>query len=57
MVLGTVATRGRAARGQRALSIPGATKRLVEGAGHLIQYDAPDELFGVLEEWLADQPR
>jgi pimeloyl-ACP methyl ester carboxylesterase len=37
-------------------AIPGATKRLVEGAGHLIQYDAPDELFGVLEEWLASQP-
>ena len=34
-------------------AIPGATLRLVNEAGHLIQYDAPDELVDVLEDWLA----
>ena len=32
--------------------IPGATLRLVEGAGHLIQYDATAELTTALQEWL-----
>ncbi len=33
-------------------AIPGATVRLVDGAGHLIQYDAAPELTDVLQEWL-----
>jgi pimeloyl-ACP methyl ester carboxylesterase len=33
-------------------AIPGATVRLVDGAGHLIQYDATTELTDVLQEWL-----
>ncbi len=33
--------------------IPGATMQVVEEAGHLIQYDAPDELAVVLANWLA----
>ena len=33
-------------------AIPGATVRLVDGAGHLIQYDATAELTDVLQEWL-----
>lgn len=33
-------------------AIPGATVRLVEGAGHLIQYDATAELTEALQEWL-----
>ena len=37
-------------------AIPGSSLSLVEGAGHLIQYDATDELVGVLQEWLASQP-
>ena len=32
--------------------IPGARLRLVDGAGHLIQYDATAELSDVLSEWL-----
>ncbi len=39
-----------------ASAIPGATLRLVEEAGHLIQYDATDALVGVLETWLTSQP-
>jgi pimeloyl-ACP methyl ester carboxylesterase len=33
--------------------IPGATVHVVDEAGHLIQYDAPDELAVVLANWLA----
>ncbi|WP_308257582.1 alpha/beta fold hydrolase [Pseudonocardia lacus] len=36
--------------------IPGATLRLVPGAGHLIQLDAPDALLAILREWLTTQP-
>ncbi len=43
----------RAARLQDA--IPGATVRLVPGAGHLIQYDAGEELHDELATWLASQ--
>jgi len=32
--------------------IPGAELRLVEGAGHLIQLDAPEALTAVLQRWL-----
>jgi pimeloyl-ACP methyl ester carboxylesterase len=35
--------------------IPGARVQLVEGAGHLIQYDATDRLTGVLVRWLDSQ--
>jgi pimeloyl-ACP methyl ester carboxylesterase len=38
-----------------AAAIPGATLSLVENAGHLIQYDATDDLVDVLEKWLASQ--
>ncbi|MGW2391249.1 alpha/beta fold hydrolase [Streptomyces lydicamycinicus] len=34
--------------------IPGARLRLIEGAGHLVQEDAPAELAAVLGEFLAD---
>ena len=33
-------------------AIPGAELRLIEGAGHLVQEDAPDELIGHLAPWL-----
>ncbi len=43
--------------GQRLHSlIPGATLRTVDGAGHLIQYDAPVALTGEIRRWLAAQP-
>lgn len=32
--------------------IPGATLSLVEGAGHLIQLDAPEQLLAKVREWL-----
>jgi pimeloyl-ACP methyl ester carboxylesterase len=37
-------------------AIPGATLRLIEEAGHLIQYDATDELADVLGKWLDSTP-
>jgi pimeloyl-ACP methyl ester carboxylesterase len=43
----------RAARLQGA--IPGASMRLLSGAGHLVQYDAPAELGEELAAWLASQ--
>jgi len=43
----------RAARLQDA--IPGATVRLLPEAGHLIQYDASEELYDELAAWLASQ--
>src|SRR6185436_8910133 len=33
--------------------VPGARLHLVDGAGHLIQYDATAELSDVLSDWLA----
>jgi pimeloyl-ACP methyl ester carboxylesterase len=38
--------------GQLAAAIPGATVEIVEGAGHLIHYDAPVELATALHRWL-----
>lgn len=38
-------------------AIPGATLRTVAGAGHLIQYDAPDALGEELRTWLTGQAR
>ena len=35
--------------------IPGATLRLVDGAGHLVQYDAPVALMNELRSWLVAQ--
>jgi pimeloyl-ACP methyl ester carboxylesterase len=35
--------------------IPGATLRLVDGAGHLVQYDAPVALASELRSWLGTQ--
>jgi pimeloyl-ACP methyl ester carboxylesterase len=35
--------------------IPGATLRLVDGAGHLVQYDAPVALMNELRSWLDAQ--
>lgn len=37
-------------------TIPGATLRLVDGAGHLIQLDRPAALATVLSRWLAGRP-
>jgi len=37
--------------------IPGSTLRLVEGAGHLVQYDAGVALASELRSWLAAQPQ
>ncbi len=37
---------------QLARLIPGAALRLVPGAGHLVQIDAPDALTSILREWL-----
>jgi pimeloyl-ACP methyl ester carboxylesterase len=36
--------------------IPGAVLRLVPGAGHLIQIDAPEMLVGILRDWLTTGP-
>ncbi|QWF79758.1 alpha/beta fold hydrolase [Amycolatopsis sp. CA-230715] len=36
-------------------AIPGASVDLIEGAGHLIQYDAPVELATALHRWLVAQ--
>jgi pimeloyl-ACP methyl ester carboxylesterase len=36
-------------------AIPGATVRLLPEAGHLIQYDASEELYDELAAWLASQ--
>jgi pimeloyl-ACP methyl ester carboxylesterase len=38
-----------------AAAIPGATMRVLDGAGHLIQYDAPDALHEELATWLAER--
>jgi len=35
--------------------IPGATLRIVDGAGHLVQYDAGVALANELRSWLATQ--
>ena len=35
--------------------IPGATLRLVDGAGHLIHFDAPAALTGEIDRWLASR--
>jgi pimeloyl-ACP methyl ester carboxylesterase len=35
--------------------IPGATLELIDGAGHLVQYDAPVALMSRLRAWLASQ--
>ena len=35
--------------------IPGAELEQVDGAGHLIHYDAPVQLAIALQRWLADQ--
>jgi pimeloyl-ACP methyl ester carboxylesterase len=35
--------------------IPGATLRIVDGAGHLVQYDAGIALANELRSWLAAQ--
>jgi pimeloyl-ACP methyl ester carboxylesterase len=37
--------------------IPGATLRLVEEAGHLIQLDAPEQLTAILHRWLSSPAR
>jgi len=37
--------------------IPGARLRLIPGAGHLIQLDAPEALTGTLQRWLWALPR
>jgi pimeloyl-ACP methyl ester carboxylesterase len=36
--------------------IPGAELRLIPGAGHLVQLDAPAALTGVLQRWLSRAP-
>ena len=36
--------------------IPGSTVRIVGGAGHLVQLDAPEALTAELAEWLGSQP-
>lgn len=38
-----------------AAAIPGARLEIIDGAGHLIHYDAPVELAVALHRWLADQ--
>jgi pimeloyl-ACP methyl ester carboxylesterase len=46
-----------AARGERLASlVPGARLRLIEGAGHLVQEDAPAELTAALADFLAPAP-
>jgi len=35
--------------------IPGSTSVLVDGAGHLLHYDAPVALAGEIHRWLASQ--
>ena len=43
-----------AAVGERlAAGIPGATLELIEGAGHLVHYDAPVPLMSRVRAWLA----
>lgn len=37
-------------------AIPSAQVRIIAGAGHLVQYDAPVELAGELWGWLGSQP-
>jgi pimeloyl-ACP methyl ester carboxylesterase len=35
--------------------IPNSRLHLINGAGHLVQEDEPDQLFAVIVEWLAQQ--
>ena len=37
--------------------VPGASLDVLEGAGHLVQYDAPEALHATLAAWLSARSR